>query len=291
MEDEGKKIKLTNDYVFKKIFGQRGNEKITEGFIGSVIGKKVDIKTLSEDRTLEKDLKDDKMGILDVRASLENGTVCDIEMQVLRYADIEKRIMFYWSKLYLEKIKEGNRYEKLNKVIIILVTEYELDITKDIKKYHTKWEIREEENYKKVLTEVLEINIIELSKMRKMMKENKMENKKDKLALWVKFILFPDEVEERELEENEDIKKAKEEYDKLMEDPRERQLAEWRQQRIMDEHAIRKGGYLDGKEEGIEQGKTEEKTEVAKRLLKMNLPIEQIIEITELTEEEINKLR
>ena len=291
MEDEERKIKLTNDYVFKKIFGQKGNEKITEGFIGSVIGKKVDIKTLSEDRTLEKDLKDDKMGILDVRASLENGTVCDIEMQVLRYADIEKRIMFYWSKLYLEKIKEGNRYEKLNKVIIILVTEYELDITKDIKKYHTKWEIREEENYKKVLTEVLEINIIELSKMRKMMKENKMENKKDKLALWVKFILFPDEVEERELEENEDIKQAKEEYDKLMEDPRERQLAEWRQQRIMDEHAIRKGGYLDGKEEGIEQGKTEEKTEVAKRLLKMNLPIEQIIEITELTEEEINKLR
>lgn len=43
----------------------------------------------------------------------------------------------------------------------------------------------------------------------------------------------------------------------------------------------------EGLEQGIEQGKREEKIKTAKKMLEKNIPIETIIELTELTKEEI----
>ena len=45
-----------------------------------------------------------------------------------------------------------------------------------------------------------------------------------------------------------------------------------------------------GYEEGLEQGKIEEKLEIAKNLLKMNLPLEQISEVTGVNLEDIEKM-
>lgn len=45
------------------------------------------------------------------------------------------------------------------------------------------------------------------------------------------------------------------------------------------------------KNEGKEEGKMQEKIETAKKLLKLKMPIEQIIEITELSKEEIIEIQ
>ena len=197
-------LKPTNDYVFKRIFGRRGNEEITKGFINSILNKKVEIVDLRESPILEKDLRDDKVGILDIRARLDKKTICNLEMQVVKYSNIEKRIMYYWSKLYSSEIKSGEDYNMLNKTIVIMIADFELDVTKYIPKYHTKWEIKEEEYSKTVLTDVLEINIIELPKLKKA-KENKKEN--NQLKLWTRFIKSPEEIGEKEMEGNKRLKK------------------------------------------------------------------------------------
>ena len=44
---------------------------------------KVEEIELDRKETLEKDKKSDKVGILDIRAKINNGIQCDIEMQVL----------------------------------------------------------------------------------------------------------------------------------------------------------------------------------------------------------------
>ena len=51
------------------------------------------------------------------------------------------------------------------------------------------------------------------------------------------------------------------------------------------------GQIREGIKQGIEQGKKEEKIKTAKKLLKLNISIEQIMEITQLDEEEILKLK
>ena len=219
-------------------------------------------------------------------------------MQVVKYSNIEKRILFYWSKLYTSGIHEGEDYNVLNKTIVILIADFELDIAKDIPKIHTKWEIREEEYSTKVLTSMLEINIIELPKLLKFIKNNKVD-KKDKLVLWLKFFLSPEEIGVVDMEGNEDIKKAKEELDKIKQNDREKELAELRMKHIMDQKAIQQYGYEEGVkygtkegiEIGIKQGIKETNLKVAKDLLDLKLPVEKIMEITNLTKEEIEQIK
>ena len=57
-----------NDYVFKRIFGWVGNEKITGDLISSIIGEEVNDVDLDGNKILERDLIDEKLGELDVHA-------------------------------------------------------------------------------------------------------------------------------------------------------------------------------------------------------------------------------
>ena len=238
----------TNDYIFKRIFGKEGNEEITKGLISAIIGKEIKKVELNESRILEKDLRDDKVGILDVRARLDDETIVNIEMQIVQNSNIEKRILFYWSKLYYSQIKIGENYNKLNKTIVILIADFELDNLEGIEKYHTKWQIREEKYSEKILTNVLEIHIISLEKLTKQLKNNEID-KKDKAMLWSLFIKNPERMGEKEMSENEDIKRAKEELEKIQADEREQELADLRMKHIRDTQAVEEYGYLKGKEE------------------------------------------
>ena len=85
-------------------------------------------------------------------------------------------------------IKSGEDYTTLEKGIVILISDYELDGLKNIEKYITKWNIREEEYQKIILTDVMEIYIIELPKFEKY----KEKTKNNILNLWVKFINDPE---------------------------------------------------------------------------------------------------
>lgn len=71
-----------------------------------IIDDKINKLTLNETPILERDLIEDKMGILDVKASIDGKVSIDLEMQVANQDDIEKRIMYYWSKLYISNIKK-----------------------------------------------------------------------------------------------------------------------------------------------------------------------------------------
>ena len=57
-----------------------------------------------------------------------------------------------------------------------------------------------------------------------------------------------------------------------------------------NDETVRKEGELKGKLEGKIEGKLEEKREIATKLISMNIPINQIAEITGLSIEEIEKL-
>ena len=65
-------------------------------------------------------------------------------MQVVDHKNIEKRILFYCAKLFTSSLKSGYDYAALEKSISILITNYELEKHKDIQKYITKWNLREE---------------------------------------------------------------------------------------------------------------------------------------------------
>ena len=234
---------------------------------------------------------DDKVGILDIKAKIDNEINCDIELQVVDRKNIEKRILFYWSKMYNMSIKSGKDYNTLEKGIVILISDYELDVLKEIEKYITKWNIREEEYQKIILTDVMEIYIIELPKF-----EKYKEKTDNKLNSWVKFIENPEVVD---MKENKEVCKAKKVLEEISQDEHERYLAELRQKYIMDQKAIEgagfdkglKAGIEQGIEQGIQQGIEQKTIEIAKKLKEQNIEIEVISKVTGLSIKEIENLK
>lgn len=273
------------DYVFKRIFGHKGNEEITTNLISSIINKKVENINLDCNPILEKDLFDDKIGILDIKAKIDSNINCNVEMQVANQKDIEKRILYYWSKMYSSSIKSGEKYSSLEKTIVILITDYNLSSLKSIEKYITKWNLREEDYSNCILTDTIEFYILELTKF----KEYKEKSSNKDLNLWVNLIKNLEVTDMSKEEASEEtkraIEKAKQVLEEISEDEHERYLAELRQKHIMDSKAIEEYGY----DRGLEQGR-KEKIAIIKNLLKQNVNINIIIKATGLTKEEIENL-
>ena len=290
-----KKLKPTNDYVFKKIFGSIDSEDITREFIKCATGLEFEDINLDTTPILEKDLIDKKTGILDVKIVADKINNIDIEMQVVKSEHIAERILFYWSKMYNKTIRKGYGYERGQKAICILIADFKLSNLTQIDKFYTRWKIMEENYTKLNFTDKLYIVIIELEKLKGINDIKEIDN--EELLNWCKFIKNPEEMEGEEMK-NEYIKKAKEKLDEINQSEEERRLVEIRERTIRDEMAIRDSGYIDGMKEGEKKGKiegknegiAEEKLQIAKIMLKKKMLLEDIIEITRLSKSEIESL-
>ena len=238
-------IKLLNiktDYVFKRVFGYKGNEQITKNFLSCILGQKVSDIELEKNPILEKDLIDDKVGILDIKAEINKSTNVDIEMQIIDKKNSAKRILFYCAKLFIRSLKSGKDYNSLKKTISILIADYELDELKEVRKYLTKWNIREEDYSKIILTDAMEIYIIEIGKFKKY----KGTERYKELDSWIKFIENPEVIDMS----NKEIVMAKKVLDEISQDEHERYLAEMREKYILDQNATEAAGYDKGLKEG-----------------------------------------
>ena len=271
-----------NDYVFKRLFGSVGNETITKNLLSCISQQNITDVQLDCNPILEKNLLDDKVGILDIKAKIDNTTNVDIEMQVTDHKNIEKRILFYLSKMYTKTIKKSQDYNSLEKCIAILISNYNIDIIKNIPKYITKWNIREEEYQKIVLTDVMEIYIIEINKF----KDYKEKSNHNSLNSWIEFIESPEVVDMS----NKEIQKAKKVLEEISQDEHEQYLAELREKYIMDQKAIEDAGYDKGLKTGIEQGITQEKLQIAKKMLSKKIDLKTISELTGLSIKELKNL-
>ena len=279
IKKEKKPLDPKNDYVFKRIFGWEGNEDITGDLISSIIGEEIREVNLDSNKILERDLMDDKLGVLDIKAKIGEDIECDIEMQVSDKKNVSERILYYWSKMYSKNVKIGKNYVEGKKTIMILITNYKLEELREVEKMLTKWRVKEIDDSKITLTDKLEFYILELPKI----KENS--ETSEKLKNWIKFIKSPEDIKMEDLKDKY-IKKAMEELEKLGDSEEEQERAFKRELFIMDLKAIEARGI----DKGIEQGEKNSKIEIAEKMLKRNIDIKEISEITGLTEEEINNL-
>ena len=278
------------DIIFQAIFGEVGSENITKDFLEKILKRKIEKISLDKNPILRRELKDDKLGVLDVVTELDGKEKCNIELQLIDKNNIIERMLYYWSKMYTRQIKAGDDYKKLEKTIVILIADFNIKGLEEVE-YHSTWKIIETNSVKKlILTDKFELDIIELSKIKGR------ENEKDQLLDWLIFLENPEsERVTRKMEENENLKEAVEKLDRISEDEKMQRIIELREKAIRDEHAIYDKGLDDGIEKGIQKGKEkgakEEKIKIVKSMLKENMDIEIIIKITGLTKEEIEKLK
>ena len=283
-QKQNKKIKRYSpkmDIIFQAIFGEVGSENITKDFLEKILKRKIEKISLDKNPILRRELKDDKLGVLDIVTELDGKEKCNIEMQLIDKNNIIERMLYYWSKMYTRQIKAGDDYNKLEKTIVILIADFNIKGLEEVE-YHSTWKIIETNSVKKlILTDKFELDIIELSKIKGR------ENEKDQLLDWLIFLENPEsERVARKMEENENLKEAVEKLDRISEDEKMQRIIELREKAIRDEHAI----YAKGVDDGLEKGAREKQIEIAKKLLKAKVEMEVIIETTGLTKEEIEKL-
>ena len=313
MENEQKYLSPKLDAVFQELFGRQEREELTKDFLEKILKRRIEKIDLSQTRMLGKDTPEDKMSILDVRAIIDGTENCNIEMQMVDHKSLAERMLYYWSEMYKNSIKEGESYTKLKKTISIWITNFELKQLKGLE-YHTKWEIIEAEARTAGLTEALEIHIIELPKI-----QGK-EEAQDELLDWLYFLDNPtSERTKKSMEKNKKVQDAEKELEKLSQDDRMRDIAFHQKLAQMDyqvglEMAQEEGearGELKGQKKGQKkgekigerrgerkgiikgekQGRENAKREIAKKMLEMQMNMQDISTATGLSEEEIKKMQ
>ena len=120
---ETERMQLTVDYAFKRVFGRNGNESILKDFLEAILDIEINSITI-QNPEIPKNMKDGKIGLLDIRAEVNGDEITEVEMQVQNQYNINKRSPTYLTKLYSEQLKEGDTYIKVKKVAVINILNF-----------------------------------------------------------------------------------------------------------------------------------------------------------------------
>ena len=174
----------------------------------------------------------------------------------------------------------GMDFIDIRPAIAIIVLDYNL---LPYTEYHNKYRLKNTRNNDE-LTDVFEINFLELKKVKK--------GKKNSLKeLWMLFLKAEKE-ETLEMLANADpvMEKAVNKLIYVSADEKLRYELDMLEKAELDYWSAMKTNYRKGKEKGREEGREEGIEKVAKNLLNVGVPIEKIIIATGLTIAEVEKL-
>lgn len=273
---ERKNYNLKNDVIFKAFFSRKGNEIFLIEFLESLLEIKIKEIEIKEEVNLEKLAVEEKGGRLDLQAKLNNGVIVNIELQMRNYQNIEKRTTYYSSKVIARETERGTDYNNIDEVIMINILGYDLF---EFDEYISETMIVLDKHRDFEVLKDMKWYFIELPKFRR---QNP--NMDQKVNQWLAFVDdYNGEAIQMAEKNNETIKKARTEMEYLTGDEEVRRMAELREKWEMD--------YISASNSGKRDGAQKEKIEIAKKLLKLEIDIEKIIEATGLSKEEIEKIK
>ena len=279
------KITLRNDYAFKRVFGVEENKDVLQDLLECILD--IPPETIAGlellDKEFQKELLSEKLGILDIKLRLNDGTFVNIEIQNNWHFDFPERTLYYWSKMYNENIKQGQDYTKLPKCITINLIGRGFNKNKRL---HNKYLVLEKDT-KEPLVLKLEIHILNLEKAKLLKESQYKDNKAKRLLNWLKFI-ETDNQEVREMLEQEStmMKKANAAISVMEMSPRDKWLYDSRMKYEHDRASCISEGYR----QGIDKGAYQTKLETAKMMKLEAFDLSMIAKITGLSKEEIEKL-
>ena len=212
------------DFCFKELME---DEEVRNAFLAAVLG--INLEEIVESRILPSHLrqkdKDDKLGILDVRVLLNNKEQIDIEIQVTSSEYWAERTLFYLGKMFVDQLKPGEDYQKLEKCIHVGILNFTLF---DDEEYYSRFHFWSDQG-RKMYSDKFEIHTLELPKLAKH------EYPETELLKWLQFINAETKEEfEMAAEKSEYIKKAYEDLNRISADEEKRLEYEARERAIRD---------------------------------------------------------
>ena len=287
MDEKSDKVKPTNDYVFKLIFGDEKDKDILISFLNALFKEYnflphiEDIEIKNSETNKKYDIE--KQGRLDIKARIKDNTY--IEMQTKDYSDIMDRSVYYCSKLISEHTVKGASYKYPRVIAIWIIKDY---LVQDNPHYHRSNPIEVcqcftmpgviDKEYVKTTNKVTIIYIY-LSKFKEGLYNKDIDN-------WLKFI---DNQNNYDMYDD-SLKKASGKLLYLKKDKETISVLDSQEDKERDNAAkiacAKDEGIKQGEIKGLKQGKEE----MAKNMLKEGLDMNLIAKISGLTIEEIQEL-
>ena len=274
------------DLTFKRVFGEHPD--LVMSFLNALLPLQreeyiTDIEYLPSEMVPDNPLR--KNSIVDVRCKDNKGRHFIVEMQMIWSPEFKQRVLFNASKAYVRQMGSGEKYDLLQPVYSLnLVNDvFEPDLEED---YHY-YRMVHVEHSERVING-LQLVFVELPKFTPhTYSEKKME------VLWLRYLTEIDEKTTKvpeELLENPEIKKAVTVLEESAFTPE--QLLGY--EKFWDIISVEKTLISSAERKGLEKGKAEgriaEKYEIARNMKSANIPIESIMQFTNLSKEEIEKL-
>ena len=288
---------LTNDYMFKRIFGSEECKDILITFLNRIVGNGEieDVDFLNTEHLGQ--TAEDRKAVFDICVRTKSGEEYIIEMQLARQKYFRDRALFYTSypinnqaarakQEYIDRHGDsaGFRWDfNLKPVRFIAIVDFEMKHCEEWRpeRYPSSYRLREDESGE-LLHDKLQFIFLELARFDKT--ENELENYYDK---WM--YLFKNMAN---LKERPEVFKEKE-FDRLF------SMAE-----ICNFASEQYNNYLEAnkmlydyentidyaREEGELKGRLDKALEVAKTMKGLGIDTDLIVKSTGLTEEEVMKL-
>ena len=285
------------DWAMKKLLRSKANFGILEGFLSELLNEEITVIQVLESES-NKEESDDKFNRVDLKVMDSNKKIVIIEVQFERQFDFLQRILYGTSKVIIEHLKENDAYSEVSKVISVNILYFNLGEGCDYIYYgktrfyglHSKSELKLSDKQKelfkveKVSDIYPEYYLLEVSNFNDIAK-----NSLDEWIYFLKNEEIKDDFSAKGLQE------AKQKLDVMKMSDEERREYEDYQKQLHQKASMYQSHYLsgrmDGKKEGKEEGKQEEKCNVARKMIQKNLPIADIVEMTGLSREKIEKLK
>jgi predicted transposase/invertase (TIGR01784 family) len=283
--------------------GEKGDEEQLLAFLNAVLSRtgkgnltKVDIL---EDKDLSAEIAGGKAGRLDVLGQLEDRRWVNVEVQLKNEHNMDKRTLFYWSSKYIRNFRSGEDYRELLPVITINITGFEYLAVED---FHASFHLWEDRQKDFLLTDACELHFLDMVKFRRYRGRGEaagfsLENPLHRWLAYFDGSSPPELIEEvvkvdkailmaqtklEVIERNPELLRAYERYEKAASD--------WTSSINGARREGEQKGIQKGMQKGIQKGRLEEQREIARNLKKLGIPVEQIVQGTGLSAEEIAKL-
>ena len=122
-----KDINRLNDYLFKWIFGKEERKDVLLHFINSVLALDNEDELVNialVERELDPIHIQDKLSRLDILGKASDGSMINIEVQIVNEHNMDKRTLYYWAKMY--QLNSGAKYSELCRTVTINVLNFSL---------------------------------------------------------------------------------------------------------------------------------------------------------------------
>ena len=263
------KYNLKRDVDFKAFFSRK--EKYLKSFLEALLDMEIYKMKIEQEVHVEKLLKEEKGGSMDLQVEINDDTIVNIEMQRKDYQNIEQRSTYYSSR----SLKAGMDYTKIKKVIMINILDYILYQEHD--EYISKTAIVLDKHRNHEVIREMQWYFIEIPKIRKLA-DIDLDN------IVNQWLIFIDNKNRRLVkmvkERNKIFKEAEEDLKYLTGDEEERRLQDlrekWEFDRISETNYAREEGEKIGERRGMEIGEKN----IIKTLLKNNMSPKEIAEKT-----------